>query len=160
MANESTLVIFKPDAIQRGQVGAALSKLEPLRLEILGAKTVRVSRELAEEHYQHLKTKPFFEDLIRHLSGEIHGVRYVLALVLWGPGAVERVRQVTGATHPEKADPQSIRGSLGRMTEAGIMENVIHASATPEEAEREIALWFAADELLAAPKAALQTREA
>lgn len=148
MAVESTLVLIKPDAIRRGLIGAAIARLEPLGLEIIGAKVVRVSRELAVEHYQHLRDKPFFEQLLDHLQGKLHDTPYVLAFVLRGEDAIARVRAVTGATHPEQADPTTIRGSFGRMTESGIMENVVHASADAREAQREIALWFTPQELV------------
>lgn len=148
MADEATLVLIKPDALQRRLAGVALSRLEPLGLEIVGAKVVHVTQTLAEEHYKHIRGKPFFDDTVRHLRGELHAVPYVLAFVFWGPDAVERVREVTGATNPENADPTSIRGALGRNTVAGVMENVIHASSDPQEAQREIALWFKPEELM------------
>lgn len=148
MANQATLVIIKPDAIQKGLAGAAFSRLEPLKLDIIGAKVVQVSHELAEEHYKHIKDKPFFRETVEHLKGTLHGVGYVLAFVLWGPDAIERVRQVTGATNPEKAEPMTIRGALGRNLSSGLMENVLHASSDPVEAQREIALWFRPEELL------------
>lgn len=148
MAVESTLVLIKPDAIRRGLIGASIARLEPLQLEIVGAKVVCVSRELAVEHYQHLRDKPFFEQLLEHLQGHLHGTPSVLAFVLRGDDAIVRVRDVTGATHPEQAHPTTIRGSFGRMTESGIMENVVHASADSREAQREIALWFTPQELL------------
>ncbi len=151
MASETTLVVIKPDAIQRGLTGHVLTRIEQLKLHIIGAKAARVSRDLAEEHYKHLRHKDFFNDLLDHLTGKIHGTSYVLVFVFWGPDAIERVRQVTGATHPEKADPMSLRGSFGRMTAAGIMENIIHASADRTEADREIALWFRPEELLSLP---------
>ena len=148
MANQATLVIIKPDALQRELAGAVLSRLEPLKLEIIGAKVVRVSHELAEEHYKHIKDKPFFRETVEHLKGTLHGVGYVLAFVFWGPDAIERVRQVTGATNPEKADPITIRGAFGRNLSSGLMENVLHAASNPEEARREIAMWFKPEELL------------
>ena len=148
MAVESTLVLIKPDAIRRGLIGEALSRLEPLQCEIVGAKVVRVSRALAAEHYRHLKGKPFFEQLLDHLQGKLHETPYVLAFVLRGEDAIARVRQVTGATHPEQAHPMTIRGSFGRITATGIMENVVHASADPREAQREIRLWFTPQELV------------
>jgi nucleoside-diphosphate kinase len=148
MANQATLVVIKPDALQKGLAGAALSKLEPLKLEVVGAKVVRVSHELAEEHYKHIREKPFFRETVEHLKGAVHGTPYVLAFVFWGPDAVERVRQVTGATNPENADPMSIRGSFGRNLANGLMENVLHASSDPAEAQREITLWFKPEELL------------
>lgn len=151
MTGDVTLVIIKPDAIQRGIIGSVLGRLEPLRLDIIGAKVTRVSRALAEEHYKHIRSKPFFEETVEYLQGKFHGVEYVLALVLCGDQAVERVRDVTGATHPEKAQPWSIRGAFGRMRTGGLMENVIHASSDAAEAQREIQLWFQPSELLAVP---------
>ena len=148
MADEATLVVMKPDAIQHGLVGQAFSRLEALRLEVIGAKVMRVSRALAEEHYQHIRGKPFFAETVEYLQGTLHGTSAVLAFVFWGPDAVERVRQVAGATSPEKADATSIRAALGRIRTNGLMENVIHASSDPAEAVREIRLWFAPDELL------------
>lgn len=154
ISNQATLILIKPDAIKRGLIGAVLSHLEALQLECLGAKAVRVSRALAETHYDNIKGKPFFAETVDYLQGNRHGTRYVLAFVLWGPDAVERVRQVAGSTHPEKADPRSLRGAFGRITASGLMENVLHASSSLEEAEREIALWFKPGELLTPPTSA------
>ena len=148
MANEATLVLIKPDAIKRGLAGTVISRLEALQLEVIGAKAVRVGRALAEEHYLNILEKPFYEETVEYLQGTLHGTACVLAFVLWGEGAVERVRQLAGATHPEKADPMSIRGSLGRMTTTGLMENVLHTSSDLREAAREIQLWFKPEELL------------
>lgn len=148
MAQNATLVLVKPDAIIRGLTGAVIARLETLHCELIGAKMVRVSRELAQEHYKHLREKPFYPELLDYLQGKLHGTEAVLALVLWGPDAVERVREVAGATNPEQAEPTSIRGTLGRITTTGLMENVLHASSDPQEAEREIALWFTPDELV------------
>ena len=145
--NQATLVIIKPDAIQKGLVGDVISRVETLRLEVIGAKALRVSQALAEEHYQHLRDKPFYQELIDYLQGKLHDTHGVIVFVLWGFDAIERVRQLTGATHPERAEPTTIRGTLGRMTTAGLMENVIHASADLEEAKREIPLWFKPEEL-------------
>ena len=148
MPEQATLVLIKPDAIKRRLVGAVLSRLEELQLELLGAKAVRVSRELAEEHYKPLREKPFFNELIRYLCGELHQVGYVLALVYAGSDAIGSVRRLAGATNPESADPASVRGALGRLTSAGLMENAIHASSDEQEAAREIKLWFRPEELL------------
>lgn len=147
MADESTLVIIKPDALARGLMGAALSRLEPLKLEIAGVKVTAVSQELAETHYVHIRSKPFFQETVEHLRGLRHNVPYVVAFVLRGRDAIARVREVTGATNPERAEPQTIRGALGRNLSTGLMENVIHASSDAKDAEREIRLWFQPDEL-------------
>lgn len=146
----ATLVFIKPDAIVRGLTGAVMTRLDELRLQIVGAKMIKVSRELAEEHYEALREKPFFEELIQHSCGTLHGIEYVLALVYFGEDAISKVRQVAGATNPEKAEPTSLRGALGRMTTAGIMENVLHASSDERDAEREIKLWFRPEELVMA----------
>lgn len=145
---EATLVIIKPDAIQRGLIGSVLSKLEALRLELVGAKVMRVSEPLAEKHYEHIRDKPFFRETVDYLQGKLHGAPAVLALVFWGEDAVARVRELMGATHPEKAQPWTIRGAFGRMSTQGLMENVLHASSSLEDAAREIPMWFAAEELI------------
>lgn len=141
---EQTLVLIKPDGLKKSLTGNILSKLSEAKLEIVGAKVVRVSRELAEKHYGHLKDKPFFEELIKYIQGKLHGEHYerVLAFVYRGENAIKLVRQIAGATNPEEAEPTTIRGAYGRITTKGVYENVIHASGTPEEAEREIKLWF------------------
>ncbi|HTT07684.1 MAG TPA: nucleoside-diphosphate kinase [Gammaproteobacteria bacterium] len=150
LKNEYTLVIVKPDGIKKSLTGNILTKLAEARLMIIGAKVTQVSRELAENHYRHLKDKPFFNDVIEYLQGKSYGRNYerVIALVYQGPDAIARVRRLAGATNPEEADPVSIRGSYGRITTRGIYENVIHASSDPKEAEREIKLWFKPDEII------------
>ncbi len=147
-SNQATLVIIKPDGLKKSLTGNILTRLSETRLKIIGAKVVRVTRELAEAHYAHLKDKPFFEDLIKYIQGYYHGVNRVLALVYYGPQAIEKVRKICGATNPEEADPTTIRGQYGRITTTGVYENVIHASANESEAEREIKLWFEPEELV------------
>jgi len=146
--NQQTLVIIKPDGLKKSLTGNILTRLSETKLEIVAAKVVRVSRELAVEHYKHLKDKPFFEDLIKYIQGEFHNRRKVLAMVYWGEDAIKKVRDIAGATNPEEADPVSIRGAYGRITTKGIYENVIHASSNEKEAEREIKLWFKPDEII------------
>ena len=145
---QATLVVIKPDAIQKRMTGAVMSRLDELGLTIVGAKVMRVSRALAEEHYKHLRQKPFFEELIQHICGQLHGVDAVLVFIYYGPDAIAKVRDLSGATNPELATPTSIRGAMGRLTTKGIFENVLHASSDEQEAEREIKLWFRAEELL------------
>jgi len=147
-SNQATLVIIKPDGLKKSLTGNILTRLSETKLKIIGAKVVRVTRELAEAHYAHLKDKPFFEDLIKYIQGYYHGVNRVLALVYYGPQAIEKVRKICGATNPEEADPTTIRGQYGRITTTGVYENVIHASANESEAEREIKLWFEPEELV------------
>lgn len=147
---QQTLVLIKPDGLKKSLTGNILTKLSEAKLVIIGAKVVRVSRELAEQHYRHLRDKPFFEELIRYIQGKLHGEPYnrVLAFVYMGEEAISRVRKIAGATNPEEADPVSIRGAYGRITTKGIYENVIHCSSDEQEAEREIKLWFKPDELV------------
>jgi nucleoside-diphosphate kinase len=108
---------------------------------------VQVSRELAEQHYIHLKEQGFFEDLIKYIMGEYHKKK-VMALVYWGPDAINKVRAICGSTNPEEADSVSIRGAYGRITTKGVYENVIHASANDADAEREIKLWFGPEDII------------
>lgn len=146
--NQATLVLIKPDGLKKSLTGNILTRLSETKLEIVAAKVVRVSRELAEAHYCHLKDKPFFPELIKYLQGELHDRKKVLAMIYWGEDAINKVRQLAGATNPEEADPTTIRGSYGRITTKGLYENVIHASTNEEEAEREIKLWFCPDEVI------------
>lgn len=150
MAQQRCLVLIKPDAIKRKLTGTVLSRLDELDLALVGAKVARVSRTLAEEHYQPLRGQPFFGALIQYLCGQWHGVDRILALVYAGPEAIARIRRLAGATNPEAAEPTTIRGAYGRLTTTGMMENVIHASSNEQEANREIALWFRPEELLSA----------
>jgi nucleoside-diphosphate kinase len=144
---EPTLVIIKPDGLQKSLTGNILTRLSEAKLVIIATKVKAVSRELAEEHYRHLKDKPFFEEIVKYLMGEFHTKR-VLALVYYGEDAIQKVRQVCGATNPEEAEPATIRGSYGRITTKGIYENAIHASSVIEDATREIKLWFDPDEIV------------
>jgi nucleoside-diphosphate kinase len=95
-----------------------------------------------------MKDKPFFEELIKYIQGELHDRRKVMAIVYWGPDAISKVRSLAGATNPEEADSTSIRGSYGRITTKGIYENVLHSSTNESESEREIKLWFTPDEII------------
>ncbi len=145
---EATLVLIKPDGLVRSLTGNVLSRLSETKLEIVAAKLTRVSRELAETHYQHLKGKPFYEELIQYLLGELHERKKAMALVYWGEDAISKVRDIAGETNPEKAGPTTIRGSYGRIRTTGLFENVVHASSSPEEAQREIQLWFKPEEII------------
>ncbi|MBF0253430.1 MAG: nucleoside-diphosphate kinase [Candidatus Omnitrophica bacterium] len=144
---ELTLVIIKPDGLKKSLTGNILTRLSETKLEIVGAKVVSVSKALAEEHYKHLKDMPFFNDLIKYIMGDYHTNR-VMALVYSGEKAIQKVRDICGATNPEEADSVSIRGAYGRITTRGVYENAIHASANAEDAEREIKLWFQPQDII------------
>ncbi len=144
---EPTLILIKPDGLQKSLTGNILTRLSETKLVIIAVKITSVSRELAREHYCHMKDKPFFEEIVKYLMGDYHTKR-VMAIVYYGEDAIQKVRKVCGATNPEEAEPGTIRGSFGRITTKGIYENAIHASANSEDAKREIKLWFEPDEIV------------
>ena len=146
--NQATLILIKPDGLKKSLTGNILTRLSETKLEIVASKITRVSEELAQEHYRHLKDKPFFPELIKYIRGELHDRRKVMALVYWGQDAIAKCRELAGATDPEKAESTSIRGSYGRITTSGVYENVIHVSSNEPEAEREIRLWFQPEEII------------
>ncbi|MGC8867582.1 MAG: nucleoside-diphosphate kinase [Elusimicrobiales bacterium] len=150
MAVEKTLILIKPDAAVRKLTGLVIDRLENSGFEMVAAKLISVSEELARKHYEALKDQPFFEDLIRYIRGEFHGIKNnkILALVYKGENAISEIRRIVGATNPELAQPWTIRGSFGRITTKGRFENVIHASGSREEAEKEIKLWFNDNEII------------
>jgi len=148
MKNEATLVIIKPDGLKKSLTGNILSRLSETKLKIIGARVVKVDESLARKHYAHLQDKPFFPELVKYITGQLHGENRVMALVYWGREAIGKVRQIAGATNPEEADPVSVRGAYGRILTSGLYENVIRASSSPDEAEREIKLWFDPDEIV------------
>lgn len=146
--NQAVLILIKPDGLKKSLTGNILTRLSETKLEIVAAKMVRVSKELAVEHYKHLRDKPFFEDLIKYIQGEFHDRRKVMALIYWGRDAIKKCRELAGATNPEEAEATSIRGSYGRITTSGVYENVIHVSANEPDSEREIKLWFEPEEVI------------
>jgi nucleoside-diphosphate kinase len=148
MAVEQTLILIKPDGLVKSLTGNILTRLSEAKLVIVGSKTVRVSQKLAEKHYEHLKDKPFFAELIDYIMGKIHNTNRVVAFVYQGENAIQKIRDIVGDTNPEKANPVSIRGAYGRITTSGVFENVVHASSSPEDAEKEIKLWFRPDEIV------------
>lgn len=130
---EQTLVLVKPDGVKKKLCGEILSRFEQKGLTIEAIKMVKVSRELAEQHYAEHRGKSFFEELIAFITSSP-----VLAMVLSGTNAVAAVRQLNGATNPLEAVPGSIRGDYA----LSINENIVHASDAVATAERETALWF------------------
>jgi nucleoside-diphosphate kinase len=130
---ERTLVLIKPDAMQRGLAGEILSRFEQRGLEVKAAKLVHVDRALAERHYAEHREKPFFGELTDFITSAP-----TLALVLEGEAAVGVVRTTIGATDPTNANPGTIRGDLA----LAMPDNLVHGSDSAESAEREIALWF------------------
>ncbi len=136
---ERTLVLIKPDGVQRQLVGRIIARFEERGLKIVGLKLVKVDRELAERHYAVHRGKPFFEGLVAFITSSP-----LVAMALEGPDAIGMVRTMVGATKPTEAAPGTIRGDLA--VEMG--QNLIHASDGPETASAELALWFEAGELI------------
>ncbi len=135
---ERTLVLVKPDGVQRGLIGEVISRLERRGLRLVAAKFIQVSNELAETHYAIHKGKPFYAGLIQYITSAP-----VMAMVWEGPNAVAAVRQTMGATRPTEAAPGSLRHDFA----LEIGRNLTHASDTVENGEKEVALWFKKEEL-------------
>ena len=148
MAVEQALILVKPDGLSKSLTGNILSRLSETKLEIVAARMVRATRELAVAHYKHIKDKPFFDEVVDYLCGKYHERKKVMALVYWGEDAIDKCRKLAGATNPEEAESTTIRGAFGRITTHGVYENVIHVSSDPKDAEREIKLWFHPDEII------------
>lgn len=136
--SERTLVLIKPDGVQRLLVGRVLSRYEERGLKLVGLKLVQVDRAFAERHYAVHREKPFFRGLVDFItSGPL------VALVLEGPNAIAVVRAINGATRPHEADPGTIRGDFALET----AQNIVHASDSADAAASELELWFSPDEL-------------
>jgi nucleoside-diphosphate kinase len=136
---EKTLVILKPDAVQRGLVGELIGRFERRGLRLVAMKQMRVSRELAEKHYAVHQGKPFYEPLVSYITSDP-----VVVFALEGNKAIEAVRQTVGATNPTAAAPGTIRADFA----LEIGRNLIHASDGAETAAAELALWFKPEELV------------
>lgn len=137
-SSEKSLVLLKPDAINRGLTGEVILRLERKGLKIVGLKMLQVSRPKAEQHYAIHKDKPFFNDLVAFItSGPI------IAMVLEGRNVIDSVRQLMGSTDPAKAQPGTIRGDLA----LDIQSNLIHGSDSPDTAATEIRLFFSNEEI-------------
>ena len=139
MARERTFVLLKPDAVQRGLVGAILRRFERRGLKLVALKATKVSRDLAETYYLEHKGKPFFEGLVKYITSAPS-----VAMVLEGDEAVAVVRKMMGKTNAAEAEPGTIRGDFG----IKIGRNLIHGSDSVPTAKREIGLFFTAGELL------------
>jgi nucleoside-diphosphate kinase len=138
--NERTLVLIKPDGVQRLLTGRILARYEDRGLKLVGLKLMQTSADLAERHYAVHREKPFFRGLVDFITSAP-----LVAAVLEGPNAIAVVRAMNGATRPHEAAPGSIRGDFALET----AQNLVHASDSPENAAGEIELWFDAGELLA-----------
>lgn len=136
---QKSLVLVKPDGVQRGLIGQVISRLENRGLRLVAAKFIWVSNELAETHYAEHKGKPFYDGLIKYITSAP-----VMAMVWEGPEAIAAIRQTMGSTRPREAAPGSVRHDFG----LDVGRNITHASDKEESAEREISLWFKPEELV------------
>jgi nucleoside-diphosphate kinase len=139
VAVERTLVLIKPDAVQRALAGEILARIERRGFRVVAGRLVRVSRDLGERHYDEHREKPFFGELVEFITSAP-----TWALVVEGEGAIGTLRKTIGATNPADAEPGSLRGDFA----LSMPDNLVHGSDSPESAEREIALWFPDDELV------------
>lgn len=139
MSEERTLVLVKPDGVQRGLIGDVISRFEDRGLHLVGLKLLRIDRELAERHYAEHVGKAFFEELVRFITSAP-----VVAMAWEGPGAVAMVRTMMGATNPADAAPGTIRGDRA----VSIGANVVHGSDSVARAAEEVELFFSRDELV------------
>ncbi len=140
---ERTLIIVKPEGVQRGLVGPVLARFEAKGFKLVGLKLMRISRELAERHYAEHQGKPFFGGLVMHITSSP-----VVVGVLEGPGVIATTRLLMGPTKPAEAPAGTIRGDYG--IDVGM--NIIHGSDGAASAEREIALFFQPEELIEYPR--------
>lgn len=136
---ERTLIIIKPDGVQRGLIGPIITRLEQRGLKIVAMKMIQMDEALARRHYAVHEGKPFFAPLVSYITSGP-----VVLMVIEGKGVVQLVRQTVGATDPAKAAPGTIRGDLG----VAIGRNLIHASDSPETGEQEVALFFDESEIV------------
>ncbi|WNC17258.1 nucleoside-diphosphate kinase [Brevibacillus brevis] len=140
---EKTFLMVKPDGVQRNLIGEIVSRFEKKGYQLVGAKLMNVSRELAEKHYAEHKERPFFGELVDFITSGP-----VFAMVWQGNNVISTARAMMGKTNPVDAAAGTIRGDFA--TSVGM--NIIHGSDSPESAEREIGLWFSADEVLSFEK--------
>ena len=137
---ERTLIIVKPDGVQRGLVAEIVGRFERRGLKLVGLKMIHIDRPLAEQHYAVHRGKFFYDDLVTTISASP-----VIAAVLEGPNAIAVVRAMVGATRPHEAAPGTIRGDFALET----AQNIVHASDAAETAAGELSLWFQDEELFA-----------
>ena len=139
---ERSLVLIKPDAVQRGLIGSILMRLEQRGLKFVAMKMIQIDRKLAEKHYYVHRDKPFFDGLISFITSSP-----VIAIVIEGNNVVEMIRRMMGDTNPLNSAPGTIRGDFAILTGQDPTHNLIHGSDSPENAVKEIALFFEEDEL-------------
>ena len=136
---QTTLVLIKPDGVQRGLIGEIINRLERRGLKFVGMKFLQINQDQASRHYEAHVDKPFFKNLVQFIT-----CSPVVALALQGNNSIEVVRNTMGATDPKNADPGTVRGDMG----LDIGRNLVHGSDSPEAASRELLLFFGEDEIV------------
>lgn len=137
MDSQRIFILVKPDGVERGLVGEILGRIEAKGYKLEDLRFMRAKEEVLRVHYAHLADKPFFPEIVRYMT---RGP--VVAAIFSGANVIEGVRALAGATNPTQAVPGSIRGDLAREWGHGNIENLIHASDSDENAEKEISFWF------------------
>jgi nucleoside-diphosphate kinase len=140
---EKTFLMVKPDGVQRQLIGDIVSRFEKKGFQLVGAKLMQISTELAEKHYGEHKERPFFSELVDFITSGP-----VFAMVWQGENVISTARQMMGSTNPKDAAPGTIRGEYA----VTVSKNIIHGSDSPESAEREIGLFFSQEELVEYPR--------
>lgn len=136
---ERTFLMVKPDGVERGLTGEVISRIEKKGFRMVAIKMLRISEELAREHYAEHAGNPFFDEMLSFITSGP-----VVAMVWEGPGVIQSIREIMGATDPARAEPGTIRRDMG----TSISRNVVHGSDSPAAAEREVNLFFRKSELL------------
>lgn len=139
MAVEKTLILLKPDAVQRGLMGEILSRIEKKGLKVVGLRLINVTKELAHTHYMEHKEKPFFKSLVEFITSGP-----TLSMAIEGENAITVVRKLVGKTNPQEAEPGTIRHDFGMV----VGRNLIHASDSPASAKKEVALFFKDEDII------------
>jgi nucleoside-diphosphate kinase len=146
---EKVLVLIKPDAMEKQLAGIIIHDISQLRLKMIGLKLVNVKKHLAEKHYEDHKEKPFYPDLLKYIMGEYHNVNSIIAIAYEGEAAIKKLREYTGKTNPDEADPSTLRGRYGKVhSKTNNFDNVMHVSDSPKNGEKEISIWFSKEELI------------
>ena len=148
---EQVLILIKPEALQKAIVGDVINQFIKNDIKLVGLKVVKPSERLAKKHYELLKDKFFYKQIVEYLTGKFHDGNPIVAMVFEGQQAIDKCRTIAGATNPEEADTRTVRGRYGRITTKGLFENVVHVSSSLGEARREIPLWFKKNELIPGP---------
>lgn len=146
---ERTLVILKPDCIKRNLVNKVINMLNSTGAKLVFMKSQPISKEQAEELYQHLKELKNYNDIIEYIQGKTYGIKDLIFLIYEGENVIKKIKNVVGTTNPKEASPQTIRGKYGRINpKNNIMENTVHCTTSKKDYEREMRIFFSGNEII------------